>query len=116
MHFAIRRTDGTYFNNQHGWNTDLFRKDQSAVGTRFWKNLRAIFQYADSLHITYDVIDANEIVQIKPDFTTPFGYCPHCQAEVVKREKNPNGNDQCNNGHIYPMKNTLQNRDVPLHY
>lgn len=114
-HFAIRRTDGTFRNNQHGWNETLFKEDSGAVGTRFWKNLRAAFQYADTLHITYDVVDANEICQIKPDLTVAYGYCPHCQAEVVKREKCHNGDDTCANGHKYPMKNTLHNRDQPLH-
>ena len=113
-HFAIRRIDGTYLNNQHGWNADLFKKDQSAVGTRFWKNLQAAFNYGDTLGVSYDIVDANGVGQIRPDWTV--GYCPHCQGEIVKREKCHNGNDTCKNGHVYPTKHTLHTRDAPLHF
>jgi hypothetical protein len=31
-----------------------------------------------------------------------YGYCPKCEAKGVMRERRPNGNDKCANGHIYP--------------
>ncbi len=31
-------------------------------------------------------------------------YCPQCSAVVVLRERRPNGNDRCDNGHEYPSK------------
>lgn len=31
-----------------------------------------------------------------------YGYCPVCGAMGVNRERRPNGNDQCANGHTYP--------------
>lgn len=95
----------------------MFKEDNRDCGTRFWKNLREVFNYADKLGIPHlEVVDANGKVQVKPDFSVPYGYCPHCQAEVVAREKSPHGNDKCRLGHIYPMKNTLHNRDEPLHF
>lgn len=33
-----------------------------------------------------------------------LGYCPHCGAAGVQREKRPNGNDTCENGHVYPSR------------
>ena len=31
-----------------------------------------------------------------------YGYCPECGAKGVMRERRPNGNDKCANGHTYP--------------
>lgn len=31
-----------------------------------------------------------------------YGFCPSCGAPGVSRERRPNGNDECQNGHIYP--------------
>ena len=33
-----------------------------------------------------------------------YGYCPECGAEGVARERRPNGNDCCANGHTYPSR------------
>lgn len=30
-----------------------------------------------------------------------YGYCPECGAKGVTRERRPNGNDKCANGHTY---------------
>ena len=32
-----------------------------------------------------------------------YGYCPECGAKGVMRERRPNGNDKCANGHTYPL-------------
>jgi hypothetical protein len=32
----------------------------------------------------------------------PYGLCPICGAPGVRRERRPNGNDTCENGHVYP--------------
>jgi hypothetical protein len=34
----------------------------------------------------------------------PYGLCPKCKAKGVYRERRPNGNDKCENGHTYPSK------------
>ena len=31
-----------------------------------------------------------------------YGYCPDCGAKGVTRERRPNGDDKCTNGHTYP--------------
>lgn len=31
-----------------------------------------------------------------------YGTCPHCGARGISRERRPNGNDRCAQGHIYP--------------
>jgi DNA-directed RNA polymerase subunit RPC12/RpoP len=33
-----------------------------------------------------------------------YGYCPECGAKGVMRERRPNGNDKCANGHTYPSR------------
>ena len=35
---------------------------------------------------------------------TPYGYCPKCGAPGRTRERRPNGNDLCENGHLYPSR------------
>ena len=37
-----------------------------------------------------------------------FGYCPTCGAPGVSRERRPDGNDTCQNGHEYPSSQSLQ--------
>lgn len=37
----------------------------------------------------------------------PYGYCPTCQAPGVTRQRCPNGNDTCANGHHYPSRDAL---------
>lgn len=32
----------------------------------------------------------------------PYGYCPKCGEVGISRERRPNGNDVCENGHTYP--------------
>lgn len=37
---------------------------------------------------------------LEPDAV--YGYCPHCGAKGVSRERRMDGNDTCGNGHCYP--------------
>lgn len=37
----------------------------------------------------------------------PYGYCPHCGAPGKTREKRINGNDTCDNGHVYPSRSAV---------
>ena len=40
-----------------------------------------------------------------------YGYCPECGEKGVQRERRPNGNDKCVNGHTYSSsKSTLPQR------
>jgi HK97 family phage portal protein len=36
-----------------------------------------------------------------------YGYCPRCGAPGVTRERRPDGNDRCSNGHTYPSRQRL---------
>ena len=36
-----------------------------------------------------------------------YGYCPECGAKGVMRERRPNGNDKCANGHTYPSSTSI---------
>ena len=41
-----------------------------------------------------------------------YGFCPICKAHGVSRERCPNGNDTCKNGHVYPSAKAIQ-RHIP---
>lgn len=41
-----------------------------------------------------------------------YGYCPHCGAPGKNRERRINGNDTCENGHVYPSKSSLKEPPV----
>ncbi len=36
-----------------------------------------------------------------------YGRCPHCGSPGVERERRPNGNDKCSNGHVYPSASAI---------
>jgi hypothetical protein len=36
-----------------------------------------------------------------------YGRCPKCGSLGVMRERRPNGNDTCNEGHVYPSKDAV---------
>jgi hypothetical protein len=38
---------------------------------------------------------------------SPYGFCPRCLAPGYTRERRPNGNDRCNNGHTYLSSSAL---------
>jgi hypothetical protein len=43
------------------------------------------------------------------DVSPPYGYCPRCGGIGLSRERRPNGDDRCENGHKYPSKGTVKN-------
>jgi len=49
-----------------------------------------------------------EVREVKAT-TSPLGNCPECGVKGKSRERRPNGNDTCENGHVYPSKNALRN-------
>jgi hypothetical protein len=44
---------------------------------------------------------------IYEDNMSLYGFCPVCGFKGVKRERRPNGNDMCPNGHEYPSRNRV---------
>ena len=40
--------------------------------------------------------------EIEQEPVAVYGYCPECGAKGVIRERRPNGDDKCANGHTYP--------------
>jgi hypothetical protein len=44
----------------------------------------------------------------------PYGYCPTCGARGARRERCPNGNDHCENGHAYPSRDALTSPPMPF--
>lgn len=37
-----------------------------------------------------------------------YGRCPHCGGKCIERERRLNGNDRCENGHVYPSREAVQ--------
>lgn len=37
----------------------------------------------------------------------PYGVCPHCRGKGIQRERRPNGNDTCSQGHVYPSRSSV---------
>jgi hypothetical protein len=42
--------------------------------------------------------------------TPPPWFCPRCGAIEVMRERRPDGNATCGNGHVYPMRETVRTK------
>lgn len=42
-----------------------------------------------------------------------YGYCPRCTAQGRTRERRPNGNDTCEQGHTYPSRDALTEPLLP---
>ena len=38
----------------------------------------------------------------------PYGICPVCGGAGLSRERRPNGNDKCVNGHVYPSREAMK--------
>lgn len=49
----------------------------------------------------------SELLTSKPP-GSEYGVCPYCGAPAEWRERRPNGNDKCRNGHVYPSKNAIR--------
>lgn len=43
----------------------------------------------------------------------PYGYCPECGEPGVTRERRPDGDDKCVNGHRYPSRNAHNAQPTP---
>lgn len=78
---------------------DTRTQAQAAVVEYYTKVAKDALALVDKIH--------KEGLQIK---TPPggmiygYGYCPTCGSPGVTRERRPNGNDTCSNGHTYPSK------------
>ena len=67
----------------------------------------------------FDAITAIREVLAQPETVSPgggyvppvhvavYGYCPICGGAGVMRERRPNGDDKCTNGHKYPSSDAL---------
>ena len=54
--------------------------------------------------------------EIEQEPVAVYGYCPECGAKGVMRERRPNGNDKCANGHTYPSSTSTPPQRKPLTY
>lgn len=42
------------------------------------------------------------------DQRSDYGRCPWCAGHGISRERRPNGNDTCENGHVYPSSRSVK--------
>ncbi len=50
------------------------------------------------------VVEKNPGEHAGHDHDAPYGFCPMCGAKGIERERCLNGNDHCEQGHVYPSK------------
>ena len=55
------------------------------------------------------------LAQPKQEPVAAYGYCPECGEKGVMRERRPNGNDKCANGHTYPSSKSAPPQPEQLH-
>lgn len=83
-----------------GWAIE--RSESKPLGASWYKNGDFCIGLSHDLNL----------VEFLPDCTgwnwNSYGFCPHCKAVVVSREKRPYGNDRCQNGHIYPSSASIK--------
>ena len=41
-----------------------------------------------------------------------YGTCPTCGAKGIRRERRPDGNDMCENNHIYPSASAIPEKKI----
>lgn len=56
--------------------------------------------------------EARELVRQTAE-PEPYGRCPICGKKGISRERRPNGNDTCEEGHVYPSKNSIFGNVIP---
>ena len=68
-------------------------------------------------HMVYledQAITAIKEALAQPEPMAVYGYCPQCGAKGAMRERRPNGNDKCANGHTYPSSTSTPPQRKPL--
>jgi len=58
--------------------------------------------HAPTLCAQLESIAREALAQPEQEPLAVYGYCPECGEKGVMRERRPNGNDKCANGHTYP--------------
>jgi len=68
-----------------------------------------ILRYAENVESKgTSMTDKEALAQPEQEPVAVYGYCPECGAKGVQRERRPNGNDKCANGHTYPSSKAAQ--------
>ena len=85
--------------------TDQDLKDAYFEGTEHGKRANSNKVEFFDTNVLWDGSEAKKKV-ILPGL---YGSCPHCGARVTDRERRPDGDDICENGHKYPSKSSVRN-------
>jgi predicted RNA-binding Zn-ribbon protein involved in translation (DUF1610 family) len=79
-------------------------RHHTVAETRYWCNqYKLVAQAAIEALAERAMQEVQRLGQeIEQEPLAVYGYCPQCGAKGVMRERRPNGNDKCANGHTYP--------------
>lgn len=83
--------------------------DQSIVNPSQIQRLRKCVEIIEGYgHFSHGQDGYQALLEVRQFFDrlagkhAPYGFCPHCGEPGQSRERRPNGNDRCPNGHVYP--------------
>jgi len=109
-HLELSKDDAALHLFLSGWNTAMSEMMERVNKMPFQNDTRASF----AVYFQSQMVDVSEIEGSvrEPDYwpgtrlvqepVAVYGYCPECGTKGVMRERRPNGNDTCANGHTYP--------------
>jgi len=83
----------------------LINTDTEPLGASWRRETEAIIAIREALAEQEAVLPGGGHVPAVP--VAVYGYCPECGGAGVMRERRPNGDDKCTNGHKYPSSKAL---------
>ena len=101
---AKKRATGTGFQSLYNW----FEQDDAdilVVGKDRARPLYVLTEetYLEIAHLLTKGIDKTLV-------KSTYGSCPLCGADGIMRERRPDGNDTCTNGHVYPSSKAIEDK------
>lgn len=70
-------------------------RDQSAKIAELEAEIAKLTAIIENMKVEDNVFSKSDL---------PYGICPVCGGAGLSRERRPNGNDKCVNGHVYPSR------------
>lgn len=81
-----------------------------SLGAKIGYDTRIAFEPTKLFGISVEVVTSEDSAEGEKA-RAPYGYCPHCKSEGRIRERHPQGNDTCREGHVYPSVKALSTRE-----
>lgn len=81
-----------------------------SLGAKIGYDTRLTFESTNLSGISVELLSSEDSADAELA-RAPYGYCPHCKSEGKLRERRPQGNDTCREGHVYPSDKALTTRE-----